>query len=324
MIVILHSAITEHAALDDQETMQQVAAVAAALEELGLAAITLPFTLDFDLLKAQLRHYDPALVFNLVESINGRSDLCHLVPMWLEELGLPYTGGNPRSIMMSSDKLLAKNILEIAGIAVPRVLTWADKDNLFFPEDGPYIIKSARADGSIGIDQTSIINDYASFAAGIAARQQQFGGEWFAERFIAGREFNIGILATLEGPLILPIAEIEFRDFSQEQFAIVDYAAKWQVESNEYQQTVRCFNNAAADARLFNQLQELALVCWRTFSASGYARLDVRVDQQGKPWVLELNINPSLAPDAGFAAAAAQAGYDYAQIINQVIKSGYL
>lgn len=320
MIVILHSAITNDAQPDDLETLQQVAAIKAALTNLGLKVATVPFTLDFSKLTDQLQSYRPELIFNLVESIGARSDLCHLVTLFLEKFGIPYTGGNTSSLMMSQDKLLAKTIMQIAGLPTAEWFTAKDVAVDNFPQYGPYIIKSARVDGSIGLSQDSLVSSYDSFIKIINDRQQSYGGEWFAERYISGREFNISLLASGNTPEILPIAEIKFKDFAG-QATLVDYNAKWQETSKEYINTPRCFDFADQDQDLLTRLKELALAAWRTFEATAYARLDVRVDEAGHPWILELNINPSLAPDAGFAAAAAKAGLSYERLIAKIIET---
>lgn len=318
MIVILHSAITDQSRLDDQETLLQVAAVQTALESLGYPVTALPFDLNFKQLAKTLARYKPILVFNLVESIGGRSDFCHLVPLWLEELKYPYTGGSARSILMSSDKLLAKNFLDLYNIPYPKYLSAKDLLTQDFPNDGPYLVKSAREDGSLGIDQTSIVHDRDACIAVMADRQQRFGGEWFAERYIEGRELNISLLAGPKGPYVLPIAEIEFKNMSADQFAIVDYAAKWQIASNAYKDTPRSFNTV--EENMLEPLRHLAHTCWDIFAVKSYARVDVRIDPQGKPWVLELNANPSLAPDAGFVAAAQMAGLNYVNLIERIVK----
>lgn len=321
MIVILHSAISSSARLDDQETLIQVTAVKDALEQLGYKVVTIPLCLNFKELKKTLDHYNPELIFNLVESINGRSDLCHLVPLWLEKLKRPFTGGSAQSILLSADKLLAKHIFAQAEIANPSYITPQNLLEGNFPDDGPYIIKSAREDGSLGIDQSSIVNNHTDFMTVINDRQRRFGGEWFGERYIPGRELNISLLAGTNGPEILPIAEIEFKQMTENQYAIVDYAAKWQLDSQEYVNTPRVFNQYAAEVS--QQLKRLAIACWETFSVNGYARVDIRMDKLGQPWVLELNINPSLAPDAGFVAAAAVSGLEYTNLIDRIIKDAW-
>jgi D-alanine-D-alanine ligase len=314
LVVILHSAIADNAGPDEQDTLIQVAAVHAALETLGHDVTSLPFTLDFAELIKNLQRYKPALVFNLVESLNGRGQNIYLAPLLLQQLGIPYTGAQLNAFLLTANKCTAKRWMMAGSIATPEIATEVDRSL------APYIIKSATEDGSLGITQDSIVYDEATLQAVIAARQQQFSGEWFAERYIAGREFNIALLAGPNGPQVLPIAEMQFIDFPEGQLPIVDYAAKWHTHSREYQATVRNFIFNDTDQILLNKLTELSLACWHWFKASGYARVDVRVDANGQPWVLELNVNPGIAPDAGFIAAAQQQGLDYITVIKRIIE----
>jgi D-alanine-D-alanine ligase len=144
------------------------------------------------------------------------------------------------------------------------------------------------------------------------------GHECFAERFIDGREFNLSILAGVQGPQVLPPAEIRF-DFPPGRKRIVDYRAKWDEESLEYRATRRSFEFAPDDAPLLERLESLALRCWRLFELKGYARVDFRVDGEGNPFVLEINANPCISPDSGFVAAAARAGILFWELACRIV-----
>jgi D-alanine-D-alanine ligase len=140
----------------------------------------------------------------------------------------------------------------------------------------------------------------------------------FAEEFIEGREFNLSLIG--DGPWVLPPAEIDFSAFPLGKQRIVGHGAKWDHASFEYQNTPRRFEFPASDRRLVQRLTEMSADCWRLFDLSGYARVDFRCDKDGQPWILEVNINPCIAPDAGFAAAAKQAGIGYAAIIEKIVE----
>ena len=163
---------------------------------------------------------------------------------------------------------------------------------------------------SVGIDDSSVANAPRA-AARLLEQRQAGGGEWFAERFLAGREFNVSLLAHADragAAEVLPVAEIRFDAYPPAKPRIVGYAAKWQTDSFEYAHTPRSFAVNEEDPRLAGRLGEIALACWRAFGLAGYARVDCRLDAAGAVHVLEVNANPCLAPDAGFAAACAQAG----------------
>ena len=142
----------------------------------------------------------------------------------------------------------------------------------------------------------------------------------FAEQFIEGREFNLGLLAGPDGPESLPPAEIDFSAFPPEKPRIVGYRAKWEDDSFESRHTPRRFDFPSSDAPLLHRLGELARQCWTLFRLRGWARVDFRVDAAGEPWILEINGNPCLSPDAGFAAAMQQASIPYDQGIQRILE----
>jgi D-alanine-D-alanine ligase len=313
--VILHGVTAAEPPPDDADTLVQVAEVAAALRALGYRVEVMPLGLDLRPL-ARLARRRPDVVFNLVESLTGCDRLLHLVPAVLEALGVHYTGAPATALLVTSDKPLAKQALSAAGIATP---DWVGPGSAARPEpDVRYIVKAARDHASQGLDAGSVV-DGSRVAATVAQRQDRFGGAWFAERYVDGRELNVSVLETGLGPQVLPIAEMSFVDFPPEMPRIVDYAAKWDPESPAYRNTVRRFEFGPEDAALLERIAALSLACWRCFGLAGYARVDVRVDAAGTPWVLEVNANPCLAADAGFMAAAERAGLDQTAVIAALV-----
>jgi D-alanine-D-alanine ligase len=150
-------------------------------------------------------------------------------------------------------------------------------------------------------------------------RKEKLGGYCYAEAYIDGREFNIALISDKSGVKVLPIAEMLFKDYAPGKLRIVDYKAKWNADSFEYNNTIRKFDFPDDDSPLISSLREISLQCWNIFSLRGYARVDFRVDNNGKPWVLEINTNPCLSPDAGFAAALTQAKIKYHEAIGLII-----
>jgi D-alanine-D-alanine ligase len=132
----------------------------------------------------------------------------------------------------------------------------------------------------------------------------------------------LSILAGPQGPQVLPPAEIIFEGYDADQPRIVGYRAKWDVDSEEFRQTPRSFDFGPDDRPLLAELQALALQCWQLFGLRGYARVDFRVDDHGRPWILEINANPCLSPDAGFAAALARAGIVFSRAVKWIITDG--
>jgi len=306
--VILHDV---HAALgppDQSDTLVEAQAIASVLRELDFEPETLATGLDLASLERTLDELAPAVVVNLVESLEGRGRLVHLVPALLESLGLPFTGCSASALTLSSDKPLAKRLLAAAGVRTPAT---------FAPgvRSGRWIVKSVWEHASLGLDDGAIVAA-ASAAQTIERRRAEHGGDWFAEEFVPGRELNVALLAERSGPRALPVAEIRFDTFPADKPRIVGYAAKWDTDSFEYRNTPRSFD---VEPELAASLRRVALDCWALFRLDGYARVDFRVDERGTPWVLEVNANPCLSPDAGFAAALAEAGIGYEAAIARLI-----
>jgi len=306
--VILHDV---HAALgppDQSDTLVEAQAIASVLRELDFEPETLATGLDLASLERTLHELAPAVVVNLVESLEGRGRLVHLVPALLESLGLPFTGCSASALTLSSDKPLAKRLLAAAGVRTPATFAPGARS-------GRWIVKSVWEHASLGLDDGAIVAA-ASAAQTIERRRAEHGGDWFAEEFVPGRELNVALLAERSGPRALPVAEIRFDTFPADKPRIVGYAAKWDTDSFEYRNTPRSFD---VEPELAASLRRVALDCWALFRLDGYARVDFRVDERGTPWVLEVNANPCLSPDAGFAAALAEAGIGYESAIARLI-----
>jgi D-alanine-D-alanine ligase len=317
-VAILYGAIAADAAPDEQDVLVEVETARAALAGLGFTPVIVPITLDLEAARQRLMHLRPGLVFNLVESVEGQGRLIHLAPALLESLGLPFTGSGADAAYVTSNKPLAKRLMRAAGIATP---DWVEPGQAATRPDfgGPYIVKSVWEHASIGIDDSSIAADAGRLSGLIRKRQRRHGGEWFVEAYVEGREFNLSLIAGDSGVELLPVAEMCFVDYPPRKPHIVNYAAKWEEASFEYHATQRRFDFPAADGALLARLEATAKACWHLFGLRGYARVDCRVDATGSVQVLEININPCLSPDAGFAAAAARAGLNLNAIVRRIL-----
>jgi D-alanine-D-alanine ligase len=211
---------------------------------------------------------------------------------------------------------------------------------------GQWIIKGVWEQASRDMDDEAVFaGDVREVERRLHKRVKRTGRPAFAEKFIEGREFNLALLTSRRGDcpdfcvskngtvpfgkkigtasrrdvVVLPPAEIDFSAFPPEKPRIVGHRAKWQADSFEYNNTPRRYDFPVADQSLLNQLQDLARRCWRLFMLRGWARVDFRVDQDGRPWILEVNANPCLSPDAGFAAALQQAGVTLDKAIEHIL-----
>ncbi|MCK9287336.1 MAG: ATP-grasp domain-containing protein [Sphaerochaetaceae bacterium] len=316
-VLIVHDRLSNEPSQDELDTMIEVAQVSSALRATKHRVRQLPFSMNLIKMKEQIAVLRPDIVFNLVETLHG-SSLLHLAPSLFESMSLRYTGGNSVGMMLSSDKLEAKKLMRMAGIKTPEWASLSYTQDLDSLINVPVIVKPVNEEASVGINDQSVctFSTEASILDFLADRQ----GSVFIERFIDGREFNISVLSDNHGARVFPVAEMKFIDFPQDKPKIVGYAAKWEEESWEYIHTKRDFSANKAEPELIDRLQNISLMCWSLFGGKGYARVDLRVDQVRTIWVLEVNLNPCIAEDSGFVAAAGQAGISYKDLINKLLE----
>jgi D-alanine-D-alanine ligase len=325
-IAVVHNALDAQSAPDEEDVLVQADAVSAALERLGHTTVRLTCDLNLAAVRARLAAEQPDLVFNLVESLAGTGRLLHLFPSLLDALRMPYAGASAEALFLTSNKAVAKQRLEAGGLPTPAWVGPCDgrrscrlPDRKHWP--ARWIIKSVWEHASIGLDEKALVAraDTPGLPERLRQRAPQLGGHCFAEAFVEGREFNLSVLVGPQGPQVLPPAEIIFEGYRDDQVKIVDYSAKWDEASYAYHHTPRRFDFGSEDAPLVDRLEALALACWELFDLDGYARVDFRVDSAGRPWILEINANPCIAPDAGFAAAIERAGLTYDAAIASII-----
>ncbi|MFN0195726.1 MAG: GNAT family N-acetyltransferase [Planctomycetaceae bacterium] len=327
-ITILHNAVNPDAGPDEQDVLIQLHAVKESLRRLGHDVNEIACTLNLEALSQRLLHQRPDLVFNLVEGLGGTDRLLPTVPALLEHLSIPYTGNRWEALCLTNDKTLCKQRLLQLGLPTP---IWMDQAGEIHgdlrwndsPEPKPFLIKTVSEHASWGLDDDAVVHvhDAKELHRLLLERSTKWKKMCLAEAFIAGREFNLSVLAGDNGPEVLPCAEIDFAEFPAGKPRIVGYRAKWDESSFEAVHTPRTFRFAVEDAPLLEELQQLARRCWKECGLDGYARIDFRVDEQNQPWILEVNANPCLSPDAGFAAALAQAGISFDSAIERIVSA---
>lgn len=338
-IVVLHNDVSADTSPSDLDVLSQRDAVLAALRQLGHEAQAWSCTLDLSGTKQLLETQRPDVVFNLVESLAGTDRLMPAATLLFDALQLPYTGVPTRALLITNGKLSTKRCLWRADLPTPpwftsSAATWqglpwpsasgsaTDAEN-HTSRLAPLIVKAIWEHASFHMDDDAIVTPRTDTELAEVLRSRAFrtGQPYFAEPYVEGREFNLSVLASEGGPQVLPPAEIDFGDFPADKPRIVGYQAKWDEASFEYHHTPRRFDFPPADKDLLAELSRLAASCWDQFGLGGYARVDFRVDRHGRPWILEVNSNPCLSLDAGFAAAVERAGISYDQAIDRIIRN---
>jgi D-alanine-D-alanine ligase len=318
-VLVLHSDVPADAPADEQDTLITARAVAEALSGRGHNAQLAPFEPSPKAFHALLKRAAPDAVFNMVESVFGLGQFAPVACQMLEMAGVAYTGNSGAAMAMTGDKPLTKSLLRSVGLPTPDWSEPPDWNGL--AGERPYIVKHATEDASVGLDDDAVLSGRAAIIGRAEKCAATYGGRWFAESYVEGREFNIAVLEEDGGPRVLPLAEMRFEKWPDDRPKIVGYVAKWQDDSFEAVQTVRAFGVERNEPQLAEALRECCERAWKLFGLSGFARVDFRVDAAGNPLILEINPNPGLEPGAGFAAAAREAGMDYAETVERILKA---
>jgi len=265
----------------------------------------------------------PDLVFNLAESFAGKSALESNIAALLNLLDLRYTGSSPAGLLVAGDKTLTKKVLQFHGIRTPEFATvyrgavdWAGE--LQFP----LIVKPPQEDASLGITQKSIVHDVKELLEKIGELQSEYQQPALAEQFIEGREFYVGVLGNANARA-LPVIELDFSKYPTDRPRIASWEAKWGDEGDEkgaeYEGTQSVFpENLADDLR--ERLEKAALEAFHALRLRDYARVDMRVNDAGDVYVIEVNPNCYLEAKSEFARAAEKDGLSYDALIAQIVE----
>lgn len=298
----------------DLLVLETVEAIETALVQEGNAVVRIPVMLDGKWIDRIKRgRFDVA--FNMCEAIDGVAETEPPVIGVLELFGIPFTGSSSFTASVCLRKHVVNALLAHAGLPIPPWITL--RRGMRVRSVGyPAIVKPAAEDASIGVEQRSVVRSARALKERVEAMLQSFD-EVIVQRYVEGREINVGIL----GSTALPVAEIDFGTLPKGMWPIVTYRSKWDTGSAEDLGSVpRC--PAELPARTAAEARRIAVEAWRMVNGCGYGRVDMRIDAAGRPWILEVNANPDIAPDAGFARMARAAGIDYATLVRTVCELG--
>lgn len=304
-----------HDMLAENGVIACAAAIAEALQE-DANVVQVPIHTDIEL---ALEPYPPGdwVVFNLGEGIEGRLFEVARIVWALEGMGYEFTGAGGAAVATTTNKALTKTRLAQAGLATPRWWLFHDAHQVGGDFEFPLIVKPVAEDASLGIEEEAVVHTLAELQQRVAFVIGCYRQSALVEQFIFGREFNISVWG--DPPEVLPLYEIDFSDFSDPCQRIVSFAAKWEAESFDYNHTPGICP-AHVEAELGQRITETALTAWRLFDCRGYARFDIRLDAAGTPYVIEVNCNPDLSPEAGFFRACQVAGFSYRGMVTKILE----
>ena len=313
-IALLYDGVSVMDVSPDLLIIATVEAIESALEAEGNRVVRVPVTLDGKWID-RLKRGKFDIAFNMCEGIDGVAELEPAVIGVLELFGIPYTGGSSYTTSLTLRKHAVNAILSQAGLPVP---PWASvrRGDRIKSIGFPAIVKPAAEDASIGVEQRSIVRTVRALNARVEAMFESFD-EVLVQRYVDGRELNVGIV----GDTVLPIAEIDFSKMPKGKWPIVTYRSKWDQGSDEDLGSIpRC--PAELPARVAAEVRRVTVEAWKAVGGHGYGRVDMRLDENGRPWILEVNSNPDIAPDAGLARMARTAGIDYSTLVRTICELG--
>lgn len=260
------------------------------------------------------------VVFNLVEAIGGDARKEPAFAWACELRGLAYTGSRPRAMTLCLEKPVAQALLAASGVPVPRHVVLARGDEPLGDLPLPAIVKPSREDASHGIESESVVRDEASLRARARHVIEHYAQPAIVEQFVDGREVNVALIESPRGLEVLPLSEIDYAGFPPDMPRIVSYAGKWIETSRDWALT-QVIAARDLDATQRARIEAVARRAFDVLGLRGYGRVDVRLDARGEPHVIDVNPNPDISPDAGFALAAARAGYAHADLVEWIVAS---
>lgn len=277
---------------------------------------TLPIDKNVSEVIKQINLSAPDAIFNFVESVEGISSYEYCMTGLFELLGCIYTGNEPSTLGNCLNKARTKNILHSFGINTPRYFTISPGDKISrrnFDLNFPVILKLLNEDASIGISEFSVVKNFIDFKKQLRFLFDTYDQAIIVEEFIEGRELNAAIL----GNRVLPISEIIFEGLPDNLPQIVTYDGKW-IEGSVYYNYTKPNCPAKLGIKTKKRIETTALAAFHAMNCRDYARIDIRLNKKNIPYVIEVNPNPDISTDSGFARAAAAMGINHEKLLSTI------
>ncbi|MBT9159374.1 MAG: Vancomycin B-type resistance protein VanB [Dehalococcoidia bacterium] len=288
-----------------------------ALRQLDFDVIRVPLLPPLERAKRILRDLDTDLVFNLFEGFCGYPETEALVPKILSQTGVRCSGCTSSMLELALDKAKAKVMLKAAGIQTPDFQLLHPQTLHLYRLGYPCIVKPRCEDASHGLSPGSVVHDFAALESQVALVSHCYGGDALVEEFVDGREFNATVLGNSECT-VLPVSEIAY-SLPSGMPRILTFAAKWEPDSLYFQGTKSiCPADLLAEEQ--NRIVETARVAFKLLGGKGYARVDMRMSEDGELKVIEVNPNPDISPGSGAVLQAEANGMTYTQFIEKIVQ----
>lgn len=296
--------------------------VCATLREMGHEVLPLGVYDDLAPIRNALAEFKPHITFMLLEEFHGVVTYDFAIISYLELMQQPYTGCNPRGLLLSKDKALSKKILTYHRIQTPRFAVFPVGRTVHRPKklEFPLFVKSVTEDASYGISQASIVNNDEQLTERVAFVHEHTRDDAIVEQYIEGREIYVGVIGN-QRLQTFPPWEMDFGSLPSDTAKIATSQVKW----NRKYQEKHGITTREADDLPAETVEKIAKVCKRVYRAlnlSGYARMDLRLTQAGEVYVLEANANPNIEYGEDFAESAEKVGVDYPTLLQRILNLG--
>ena len=274
-------------------------------------------------IRRAVHEFKPTIVFNLLESFDNVITFDQNVVSYLELLKVPYTGCNPRGLLLARDKALSKKLLAYHRIPVPDFVVFRYGRAVRLPSrlKFPLIVKSLTYEASVGISQASVVNDEERLRRRVTFIHESLGTAAIAERYIDGRELYVGLMGN-DRVRVFPVWEMHFQKMVEgDNWPIATERVKW---NPKYQERHGIHTDQASDLTdgLVQQIGRLCKRIYKALELTGYARIDLRMDGSGRVHFIEANPNPQIAYGEDFAESADRAGLPYGALIDRILALG--
>jgi D-alanine-D-alanine ligase len=293
------------------------------LREMGHEVKPLGIQDELNPIRQAMEEWKPTIVFNLLEAFDNVNLFDQNVVSYLELLRLPYTGCNPRGLLLARDKSLSKKLLAYHRIPVPEFAVFKRGRKVLVPPrlKFPVIVKSLTQESSIGISQASVVNEEDKLRKRVEFIHESVGTHAIAERYIDGRELYVGVLGN-ERLQVFPVWEMHFKKMVEgDNWPIATERVKWSAKYQE-KHGIATDKAQALPEGLEMAIGKMAKRAYRSLEISGYARIDMRLDEAGKIYILEANPNPQIAYGEDFAESAEFAGMKYEALLDRILALG--
>ena len=326
VLVLVHKHLVppDHASASEAEQAEWKTEydVVTALQKLGHEVKPLGLQDDLSVARRAIQDWEPDIIFNLLEAFDNIVMFDHNIVSFLEMLRMPYTGSNARGLMLARDKSLSKKLMAYHRIPMPEFAVIRRGQTVRISKRLPFplIVKSLTEEASLGISQASVVDSDEKLKERVEFIHEHIGTDALVEQFIEGRELYVGVMGN-HRLRVFPIWEMQFTKMPNGVHHIATERVKWSVKYQE-KHGIQTSELKDVPEDHCQRIQHLCRRVYRALELSGYARIDLRMDKDGKAYVLEANPNPQIARGEDFAESAKRAGLSYEALLQRIVMLG--